>query len=139
GRRSSSFVVGQQFSAELVYFPFRQPLRATIVHRDTNDAASSAWPQGLEEDPLASYWSAMRREPWLVEAPILLPPGRLHNVAQMTWWSALDSEVALPVAHKVSAVALGVDYDAMAAVWDGNRCHLLTGVSADWGRIAFND
>ncbi len=138
GRRSSSFSVGQQFGAVMAYYPGRQPLRALISERQSDDTPAIAWPACEVGEPLAGYWSSMHAEPWLYRTPMLLPAGRLYSAAQQTWWATADRTLALPLAHGVPAVALGVEYQAMAALWDGNRCRLLTGLSNHWGRIAFD-
>ncbi|MEL6747187.1 MAG: SWIM zinc finger family protein [Pseudomonadota bacterium] len=142
GRRASSFVSGQQFEAELAYFPANDPLRALIVERKAEDAtgdiANAPWPLLNGADPLASYWPSLKAEPWCLERPIVLPAGRLNQVGQDTWWHASESDAALPVTGTISSIALGVPYGMLAGVWDGRRCHLLCGHSSTWGRIAFH-
>lgn len=142
GRRSSSFVSGQQFDAELAYFPAGDPLRALIVDRKADEASPAvahvSWPSINGADPLETYRVGLKAEPWSLERPIVLPAGCLAEAGQITWWQAAASNAALPVAGNVSPVALGVQYQTLAGLWDGRRCHLLSGHSETWGRITFD-
>ncbi|MDR2638022.1 MAG: SWIM zinc finger family protein, partial [Zoogloeaceae bacterium] len=89
GRRSESFVAGEQFAAALVFYPSRAPLRALIVERSPL-ANALPWPAPESApDPLAAcapFWNAL---PWELECPLNLPPGRiLKDGRGQYWWQA---------------------------------------------------
>jgi SWIM zinc finger len=82
GRRSAAFVEGEAFGAELVFYPLAHPLRAQIVQRCGVSASGQLPP--APQDLLDAYASALGREPWVTEVPLMLPAGRLAQAKDGT-------------------------------------------------------
>jgi hypothetical protein len=137
GRRSGAFEPGQVFAAELVFYPARDPLRAMIVQRqEVGEARDPAWPEPSAADPLSPWSEALLAAPWRLEAPILLPPGRIaEDASGRAWWLAGDD--VLPLDAAPPALALGARIEAAVGVWNGARLALLS-ARTDWGRLAFD-
>src|SRR5262249_14228874 len=87
GRRGSGFTPGERFQGELAFYPSQQPLRALLVARaDAVDATTPEWP--VPEAPLAdALTEPLLAEPWTIDIPVLLPPGRIAlDDAGHPWW-----------------------------------------------------
>jgi hypothetical protein len=138
GRRTNPFSTGEQFAAELAFYPGRDPLRAVIVSRSPLPGNLSDWPKPASADPQAAWTSTLLAAPWRLEAPIALPPGRIGRDANnRSWWQADDGASQLPLAGAGEVVWLGMHLTQSVAVWSGTRAHLLSAHS-DWGRISFD-
>jgi hypothetical protein len=137
GRRNGAFDVGHQFEAEIAFYPARAPLRAVIAARgESADVADAPWPAAPHLDPLAGFAEVLLSAPWRLEAPILLPQGRIaEDRAGRAWW--VRGDAVLPIDIAPPAVALGVELEAAAGIWNGARLSLLAGRSP-WGRLGFN-
>ena len=137
GRRSGAFAAGSCFWGELLFYPARVPLRAVIAQRsDAEVRAEGPWPEAGAADPLQSYRDALLAAPWLLAAPMVLPPGRIaEDRAGRRWW--LDETMALPVEGAVPDIALGARMDAAAGLWNGARLTLFA-ARTSWGRIGFD-
>ncbi len=137
GRRSGAFALGHRFDAQLVFYPARQPLRAVVAARsEAAEVADGPWPAAPHTDPLAGYAEALLAAPWRLEAPILLPPGRIaEDAAGRAWW--VSDGACLPLDGRPPDLALGADFEAAAGVWNGARLNLLSGRS-NWGRLGFD-
>ena len=136
GKRGSAFAIGEQFAADLVYYPARYPLRAVIAGRESPEGEQEKrereWPAG-EAKPLVTYREALSRAPWLFEVPLLLPSGRIAQAGASYWWQAADQSVALPLLAKPAREIAGLVMEQTAGIWDGVSLTLLSGQS-DWGR-----
>ncbi len=137
GRRSGAFAAGHRFRAELIFYPSRVPLRAIIVERsDTEATGDEAWPAPARDDALAAYSDALLATPWLLNAPLMLPAGRIvEDGAGRAWW--LGEAVTLPIAGAVPNFALGARIDMAAGLWSGARLTLLA-ARTNWGRVGFD-
>jgi hypothetical protein len=136
GRRSGAFAPGDRFNAELAFYPARTPLRAVIAARQEADGAPDAWPDA-PPDPLTAYVLLKREAPWRIEAPLLLPAGRVAAEASgRAWWRAGDA-APLQLRAPPPALALGADIERAAALWDGARLGMIAARS-NWGRIDFD-
>lgn len=139
GRRSGAFAAGGRFSAELVFYPARAPLRALIVERLEAEASSpdgQTWPQAATSDPLASYAETLLAAPWSLAVPVILPPGRIaEDAAGRPWW--LGEGGALPLEGAAPDVSLGARLDGAAGLWNGARLTLLA-ARTNWGRVGFD-
>jgi hypothetical protein len=141
GKRGSAFAIGEQFAADLVYYPARYPLRAVIAGRELPEGERQKrereWPAG-EAKPLVTYREALRQAPWLVEVPLLLPCGRIAQAGANYWWQAADQSVALPLLGKPAREIAGLAMQQTAGIWDGVSLTLLSGQS-DWGRWSYDN
>ncbi|PVM83499.1 SWIM zinc finger family protein [Caulobacter endophyticus] len=137
GRRSGAFAPGARFRAELLFYPARVPLRALIVER--SEAASEVdegWPLAEAGDPLAAYAQVLLAAPWRLDAPVVLPSGRIaQDVAGRRWW--MGEAGALPLEGAPPEVWLGARLDGAAGLWNGSRLTLLA-ARTNWGRIGFD-
>lgn len=135
GRRGSVFTPGEQFVAELAFHPARLPLRALLVRREAAlvDGPPLDWPAaGALEQALAG---PPLTQPWVVERPILLPPGRIgFDRAGAPWWRARDGDMLLPLAGDATGLIAGAALTCAAALWSGNRLEILA-TQTPWGRI----
>lgn len=136
GRRTSAVTPGEQFIGELIFYPSRWPLRALLIQREAAfvDGPPLDWPTPSEswEEALTTPLLA---EPWAVERPVLLPPGRIgFDRAGASWWQPLEGTAPLPLAGEVEALATGTELTRTAALWSGNRLELLA-MQTPWGRI----
>lgn len=136
GRRNSAFTPGEQFAGELLFYPARMPLRALLIQREAAlvDGPPLDWPlpgKSLEE----TLTAPLLAEPWTVERPVLLPPGRIgFDRAGASWWQAHEGAAPLPLAGEVEGLATGTELTRTAALWSGNRLELLA-MQTPWGRI----
>jgi hypothetical protein len=125
-------VVGQAFSAELVFFPGSYPQRAVIRSRLAEESASGATiPIPAGERRLAAaagvYASALARDPWVQRVPVLLD-GVIPEQAASGWLLRDDQGDALPISPRFrggwTLLAIsGADPVWMSAEWTGE--HLL--------------
>jgi hypothetical protein len=135
GRRSGAFAPGERFYAKLCFYPAALPLRAVIDSRDAAPAAPKQWP-AAPDDPLAVYAAQLSHTPWALEAPLLLPAGRIClDPAGRHWWRGED--VALPLADPAPPVALGTVLHSAMGLWTGARLKLLA-AQTGWGRLGFD-
>jgi hypothetical protein len=139
GKRGSTFAIGEQFPADLVYYPARYPLRAVIAGRKTTDGSEQrerAWPTA-DAQPLETYREALEQAPWLGEVPLLLPSGRIAQAGSSYWWQAADQSLALPLVGRPAREIAGLTMQQSAGLWDGVSLTLLSGQS-DWGRWSYD-
>ncbi len=138
GRRLSSFSAGEQFHAEIAFYPARLPMRALLVSRTpmAEGAARLKWPVDESAEPcsvLAAVQRQATEEPWQVETLVLLPAGRLAlDGADRLWWRGGDT--VLPLAGDPGALARATDLHRAAAIWSAGRLDLLA-AETHWGRI----
>ena len=98
------------------------------------DGPALDWPMpgGSWEEALTGPLLA---EPWVIERPVLLPPGRIgFDRAGASWWQPRDGTVSLPLAGEVEGLASGTELTRTAALWSGNRLEMLA-MQTPWGRI----
>lgn len=141
GRRERVFTGGERFAAELVFYPGARPLRALIAERHPGEQPETvSWPHcDGGDDPLALFADALDAEPWALAAPILLPPGRICERKDGTfWWRDLGGASGLPIANTVPLAAQGANLDATAAIWTGHRAQLLS-AQCGLGRLGLDD
>ncbi|MEM7058510.1 MAG: SWIM zinc finger family protein [Pseudomonadota bacterium] len=135
GKRSSSFAPGDQFKADLVFYPAKQPLRAVIAERTNLDAADfRSWPDTIAEDPLSAFLAHQDKAPWLSRSPVLLPSGRLCANGTSLWWQSEDQTHVLPLANQVEDQVRGMDLAASVGLWNGQHLTLMA-AQTDWGRV----
>ncbi len=123
-RQGAGFTAGDQFRAELVFYPSAVPLRAHIVEHIPAESRT-AWPASAAgTDILADFTASQTAEPWLLELPLLLPEGRLAEAADTLWWTT--GPAALPLTEGAfSRVVQGTRIHTAAILWNGHRGHLL--------------
>jgi hypothetical protein len=137
GRRASAFTPGEQFTAELAYYPARQPLRALLLNRSEAETISPCPIAVADEaallDDIAERAAAT---PWVDEMPLLLPAGRIaFDGAGKPWWRARDGSTPLPVNGLADGLPRATDLLQSAAIWSGGALRLLA-AQTSWGRIA---
>ena len=122
GKRSSAFMVGERFTAELAFYPARLPMRAVIAERKLEtepiDLKASEWPNPYS-DPLAAYRDVLMISPWSVEVPLLLSTGALVQSGSQVWWQSENCSIALPILDKPQKSIMGLELHKTAALWDG--------------------
>jgi SWIM zinc finger len=135
GKRGSVFTVGEQFDGELAFYPAQNPERAILVSRTSRENADAHWPQTVVASISASIAERLDSEPWLFEAPLLLPPGRIVMDANGgPWWKSKMGDDILPVEEIAEGPARAADLDCAAAIWSAGGLRMLAAQSA-WGRI----
>ncbi|WP_230772625.1 SWIM zinc finger family protein [Sphingomonas sp. Leaf4] len=136
GRRGSVFTPGEQFPAELVFYPARSPLRALLLRREAAliDGPPLDWP-AIDGPLAAALTDPLLAEPWATERPVLLPPGRVgFDRAGAAWWRQRDGDLCLPLAGDADGLIAGTDLTGAAALWSGSRIDLLA-TRTPWGRV----
>ncbi|MEM8736030.1 MAG: SWIM zinc finger family protein, partial [Planctomycetota bacterium] len=143
GKRASTFTHGEQFKAELAFYPARLPLRAVIAKRDSSGSGTSdvteeiPWPnRETAHRPLDSYRDAMRSSPWTCEWPLLLPDGQIAQVGRDFWWQSSDGSLTLPIDETPDLHIACIKTRQSVGLWDGNRLSLLAAQSA-MGRLSY--
>ena len=86
GKRTSAFLVGERFEAEVAYYPARVPLRAVLAERGGDTPGARDWP-APDGCPLAGYRAALGQAPWISPLPLRLPraPLRLLETRSGGW------------------------------------------------------
>jgi hypothetical protein len=136
GRRSSAFVAGARFLAELAFYPARAPLRAVIVSREDLERVPDAWP-AAPHDPFTDHAAGALIAPWSIELPLLLPEGRIcADAAGRAWWRSTGGDSA-PLRDPPPPLAFGAVIERAAGTWDGARLALIA-ARTDWGRLGFD-
>lgn len=137
GRRGSSFVPGDQFDAEIIYFPSPNPLRALLVTRG-DGSIDKAWPEPDAETVIGAVAGAIAADPWCQDVPLMLPRGRIVlDAKDAPWWRSDCGRMVHPVSGDVPAVARGAPLTCATAVWSANRLEMLSGTTT-WGKVQFN-
>lgn len=135
GRRGTVFTLGEQFDGELAFYPASWPERALLLSRTPREASDVAWPHAGQASVAALLAARMEAEPWAVETPLLLPPGRIMiDANDRPWWKALNSDDCLPVSDLAEGPARAANLECAAAIWSAAGLRLLAAQSS-WGRI----
>ncbi|WP_422375415.1 SWIM zinc finger family protein [Roseibium sp.] len=138
GKRASAFAAGEQFEAELIFYPARAPLRAVLATRQPGAENELPWPTAPEGDPLQPFLIQQDIAPWTSETPLLLPDGRLFRSGRSVWWQSSDAVHTLPVQSAPAQQFAGMELNQTAALWDGRRLRLFS-ARTNWGRIQLDD
>ena len=137
GRRESSYAIGSQYDATMVFYPGRIPLRAFVLDQ-TPAPTINPWPRSSSNDPLEQVLSYSDAVPWQLETPLLLPPGRVVHVPDL-WWKS-DTGAALPLTglpNSVTPQILGIPLTGTVGIWDGARLTLLSAMTP-LGKVSFS-
>ena len=124
GKQGAAFTVGQQFKAELIFYPAPTPLRAQIVERRVVDE-HHPWPiTPQNRDILRGFTEALIHEPWITELPIFLPSGRLGKKEDAHYWTGTDATLPL-VSGGISDSVMGAELRQSVVLWNGSVADLL--------------
>jgi hypothetical protein len=124
GRQGSAFAPGDQFEADLVFYPAPVPLRAQIIERRPLNALVP-WPAADLGPVLAAYARQIAAAPWLQELPLLLPPGAITRAGEAFWWDGAESG-ALPMkAESAAEVVRGATLKGAVVLWNAFAAELL--------------
>lgn len=133
GKRSSAFAPGEQFDAELVFYPGPAPHRAVLAERVTAED-EVAWPEA-NPSPLADAAKHQTKCPWETTMPLLLSEGRVVlSDTGKPWWRTISGDLALPLASAPDDAVLGMVLTRATALWDGARLSILS-AHTPWGRV----
>ncbi len=128
GRRGRSFVSGDQFQAEIVFYPGDGEYRAVLASRDSEAGERLPWvhPNAKAKgDPLADYRRLQNAAPWSQVAPLSFGTSTIAQCEADRDWLRVGDD-ALPVSSKIPAVLYGVNLTAAVGLWDGTRLDLLS-------------
>ena len=135
GKRGSIFTPGEQFDGELAFYPAQHPERALLLSRVGRETSDERWPDVTASCITELISARLDAEPWLTEAPILLPPGRVVMDGNgAPWWKSKSSDDILPVEEIAEGPAQASDLESAAAIWSTKGLRLLAAQTA-WGRI----
>lgn len=135
GRRNSVFTVGEQFDGELAFYPAQDPERAILLSRTSRENSDADWPVPFETSISRMIAERLDAEPWLVEAPLLLPVGRIVMDANGgPWWKSKAGDDILPVEDIAEGPARAADLKCAVGIWTSGGLRMLAAQSA-WGRI----
>jgi hypothetical protein len=137
GRRNAAFEPGERFAAEIAYYPGDAPLRAVIAARDPSVEIGEPWPEPPAE-PFSDYAESLLASPWRIEAPVLLPEGRVcRDDSGRAWWRSKEGPWTAPLREPPPLLALGAVLENIIGLWDGMRLAPLA-AQTNWGRLDFN-
>ncbi len=126
GKRGPAFTVGDQFPADLAFYPGAGVLRATIVERHASIEQRGDWPRFEIGDALDAYRRWVTAIPYGLETPIVLPKGRLGwNHRREFWWRSEHENDSYPLSGTPPAALLGCDLLQSVAVWNGLKARLI--------------
>lgn len=133
GKRASAFSAGAQFEAEICFYPSSEPRRGLIVERSEPASELRSWSLRADLDPLEAF---LRTEPWSLDVPVALPPGRIGQTkGGRQWWVSRDGKHALPLRKQaLPAVSTALDWEIAVALWDGFQLDPLA-IDTRYGRI----
>lgn len=135
GKRGSVFNSGEQFEGELAFYSAKRPERALLLSRTSRDDAGVAWPSLTETGLASALFERLDEEPWLVEAPVLLPAGRIMMDGNGTpWWTCASGKHQLPVEDLAEGPARATELRSTAAIWSTRGLRFLA-AQTSWGRI----
>jgi hypothetical protein len=124
GKQGSAFAPGDQFEADVVFYPGPVPLRAQIIERRPL-AGPLAWPDTPDTDPLSAYAQQIATAPWLTELPLFLSGGAFGRAGEALWWTKADA-TALPLTgDSVGPVVPGARLGGAVVLWNAFRAELL--------------
>ena len=137
GRHESSYIIGTQYDATMVFYPARIPLRALIADQ-TAGVTIDPWPVSASTDPLEQILPYVDAVPWQLETPLLLPPGRIVHAPDL-WWQA-ETGASLPLSGLPNSILpqiLGIPLTGAVGIWDGARLTLLS-ATTPLGKASFS-
>ncbi|MEP3276309.1 MAG: SWIM zinc finger family protein [Stappiaceae bacterium] len=129
GAQGNGFSPGEQFHAEVVFYPADLPLRAQIVER-TSCSEYVGWPGSTTSDTdiLEPYADALIAEPWHTTLPLHLPRGRIALSGSDPWWQG--NHGALPLVDAAfDRSLLGAELSGAVVLWNGFQADLLAAES----------
>jgi len=134
GKRGGAANIGEQFEAELIFYADPSPLRAVLGSRGADIEPPQPWPD-TTQTPLSTFRDRLHAAPWTLNAPLLLPAGRIvKDETGRQWWRGGNE--SLPLSTPLDALALGMNLSSSVGIWNGHGLTLLASQS-DWGRLSF--
>nr|WP_250808305.1 SWIM zinc finger family protein [Neorhizobium tomejilense] len=137
GAAKSGYTVGEQFSAELAFYPSTVPMRA-LISRATSECVLSDAPLSVPQISLGAaygkYEDALAAKPWLGDFPLLFRDGRIKRSGSRFY--LVDSGVCLPIGDAQADAAwplLQCGNVAGAGIWNGEYM-TLSWLETDLGR-----
>jgi hypothetical protein len=133
---SLPFIAGEQFEAELVYYPSAAPLRAVIASRTGGASEGRHLPELVFSLPQAlDHHDELRtRYPWLKEWPVVIAAPDLSHEGRSGLWLR-ESGTVVPLAPQSFDAALsltGATITSLAGLWDG-RYFMPSAAQTNWG------
>lgn len=136
GARPGSLNVGSQLSAQMHFYPGRQPLRAVMT-----DQQMLSEPQLKTWQHQGEFWQKYSRFiaelPWVEACPHVFPEGKIfHDPAGAYWWQNPDGS-CLPLLNRdIPKILTGADIKAALMLWDGDSAEIFSAQTETWGAIA---
>lgn len=137
GAAKSGYAVGEQFSAELVYYPSAVPLRA-LISRATSGCDLVTDPLSIPELSLIAafekYEESLALKPWLGDFPLFFRNAHIRRSGGRFY--LVDDELCLPIGEAQSDAAwplLQCGSIGGAGIWNGEFM-TLSWLETDLGR-----
>jgi SWIM zinc finger len=122
GADGSPFAPGEQFNAELVFYPSAAPMRAIIAARSEAPASvGAATPRVPLREALDSCHAMRSRQPWLGAWPVSFTADAVVQTGKGELW-VTDGNHAVPLDPRQrdeTLVLTQVDLSAMTGFWNG--------------------
>lgn len=143
GKRSQVHMIGDQFIAELAFYPGQYLERAILVERQPSLETPLPWKkkENANSSILAPYRSQMAKTPWIFHFPLKLGAGRLAKDSNKNvWWCPENpnNPALLVEDSKLEILVFGLEFSDAVGLWNGFRLQLLAAQSK-LGRITFDD
>ncbi|MEO0719045.1 MAG: SWIM zinc finger family protein [Pseudomonadota bacterium] len=130
-RNVAIMTAGEQFEAEIAFYPDAAPLRAVIASRGAGlpPEALQPWPE--TDVPTDRAMAPPAAAPWRRATPVLLKDGRLGRSKRQSgpdasvWWREASGRAAAEIEGTAPPIAFGLPLLATAALWDGHRLKLM--------------
>jgi hypothetical protein len=120
---------GEEFFAELLFFPSAAPLRAVIMEKSASSPRPERWPVPAHgvAGALADYEATLARQPWLGTWPMAVANATLARQGDDLVLTEGPEGACLPLAPDPDDLALpllGVNGIDVFGLWDGRRLAL---------------
>lgn len=140
GKRGSTQTPGDQFEAEVVFYPGKTLQRAVIDNRGESLSERKCWPSpNTARNPLERFQTTLHSAPWMLEVPLLLSSGRVATSEDgIYWWQPAKHKIKLPLTQSPSPLSLGCDFDHAVGIWNGYELKMISGIT-NWGRVDFEN
>jgi hypothetical protein len=117
----STFISGDVFAGELVFYSSAAPLRAIVSSRENGEATAPELPALPIATALAHYDDCRTSQPWLQHWPMTLAHPAFTTLENAGIWIKHDSDAieVAPQCRDAAIILTSVDVQSVTGLWDG--------------------